>query len=254
MSGSTSCRGRTAVPSGRSTPSRTRSWTRCGHAASRACGSSACGSGARASQRIKQLRGNPEAVASAYSLDDYRIADDLGGEAAWHDLRDRAWARGIRLAADMVPNHMGIDSRWVMEHPEWFIAARRAALPRLFLDRPQPVERRAGGHLSRGPLRRRLGRRGRVQARRPLERRRALPVPRQRRHLASPGTTPRSSTSCAPTSGKQVIRTIIDVARRFPVIRFDAAMVLAEAPHPATVVSRSRGAAAGPSRRAPSRR
>ncbi len=34
-----------------------------------------------ASQRIKQMMGNPEAVASAYSLLDYRIADDLGGEA-----------------------------------------------------------------------------------------------------------------------------------------------------------------------------
>src|SRR6185503_19575832 len=65
-----------------------------------------------ASQRIKQLRGNPEAVASAYSLDDYRIADDLGGEAAYENLRDRAWARGVRLASDMVPNHMGLDSRW----------------------------------------------------------------------------------------------------------------------------------------------
>ena len=29
------------------------------------------------------MRGNPDAVASAYSLDDYRIADDLGGEAAY---------------------------------------------------------------------------------------------------------------------------------------------------------------------------
>ena len=82
-----------------------------------------------ASQRIKQLRGNPEAVASAYSLDDYRIADDLGGEDAWRDLRDRAWARGIRLAADMVPNHMGIDSRWVMEHPEWFIGRDEPPFP-----------------------------------------------------------------------------------------------------------------------------
>ena len=39
--------------------------------------------------------------------------DDLGGEAAFEDLKDRAWARGIRMASDMVPNHMGIDSRWV---------------------------------------------------------------------------------------------------------------------------------------------
>jgi hypothetical protein len=35
-----------------------------------------------ASAHIKQLCGNPEAIASAYSLKDYRIADELGGEAA----------------------------------------------------------------------------------------------------------------------------------------------------------------------------
>ncbi len=76
-----------------------------------------------ASRRIKQMRGNPEAMASAYSVFDYRIADELGGDEAWRSLRDRAAARGIRLAADMVPNHMGIDSQWVVEHPERFISS-----------------------------------------------------------------------------------------------------------------------------------
>ncbi len=76
----------------------------------------------RASQKIKQLCGNPDAVASAYSLYDYYIAADLGGEEALRNLKERAWRRGIRLASDMVPNHMGIDSRWVLEHPDWFIA------------------------------------------------------------------------------------------------------------------------------------
>jgi hypothetical protein len=76
----------------------------------------------RASQRIKQLRGQADAVASAYSLYDYQIAWDLGGEDAYANLRERAWRRGIRLASDMVPNHMGIDSRWVVEHPDWFIS------------------------------------------------------------------------------------------------------------------------------------
>ena len=52
------------------------------------------------------------------------------------DLRDRAWARGIRLASDMVPNHMGIDSRWVMEQPDYFVQRARPALPGLLLDRP----------------------------------------------------------------------------------------------------------------------
>src|SRR5204863_469257 len=58
-----------------------------------------------ASERIKRWRGNTEAVASAYSLDDYRIADDLGGEEALAELRARAWRHGIRMASDMVPNH-----------------------------------------------------------------------------------------------------------------------------------------------------
>ncbi|MGN6813839.1 MAG: alpha-amylase family glycosyl hydrolase, partial [Thermomicrobiales bacterium] len=82
-----------------------------------------------ASKRIKQLTGNPEAVASAYSLLDYRIADDLGGDAAVANLRGRAWDRGIRLASDMVPNHMGIDSNWVMDHPDWFISLPYSPFP-----------------------------------------------------------------------------------------------------------------------------
>ena len=75
-----------------------------------------------ASQRIKQMCGNPEALASAYSIYDYRVADDLGGEDALNNLKHRSWQRGIRLASDMVPNHMGIDSPWLVEHPEWFLS------------------------------------------------------------------------------------------------------------------------------------
>ncbi|MCK3107518.1 alpha-amylase family glycosyl hydrolase, partial [Escherichia coli] len=68
------------------------------------------------------MMGNPDAVASAYSLYDYVIAKELGGEAALDVLRQKAWQRGIRLASDMVPNHTGIDSKWVIEHPDWFIS------------------------------------------------------------------------------------------------------------------------------------
>ncbi len=96
-----------------------------------------------ASATIKRIRGNPEAVASAYSLDDYRIADDLGGEDALLDLRARAWARGIRLASDMVPNHMGIDSRWVLEHPDRFLSIPEPPFPGYTYDGPDlsPDER-----------------------------------------------------------------------------------------------------------------
>ncbi|MCP4571011.1 MAG: alpha-amylase [bacterium] len=82
-----------------------------------------------ASRTIKQWMGNPDAAASAYALDDYGIAADLGGENAWRDLRDRAWQRGIRLASDMVPNHMGVDSRWVVEHPEYFLQLDQPPYP-----------------------------------------------------------------------------------------------------------------------------
>jgi glycosidase len=75
-----------------------------------------------ASRRLKQRMGQPDAAASAYSIYDYKVAADLGGEAAVTRLQERALQRGIRLSADMVPNHMGIDSRWVIEHPEWFIS------------------------------------------------------------------------------------------------------------------------------------
>src|SRR5512139_2006005 len=82
-----------------------------------------------ASQRMKQRMGDADAVASAYSLHSYDIADDLGGWSALENLRWRAWQRGIRLSADMVPNHMGIDSKWVIEHPDWFLSLPYSPYP-----------------------------------------------------------------------------------------------------------------------------
>ncbi len=82
-----------------------------------------------ASKRIKHLCGNPDAEASAYSLHDYQIAAQLGGWEALDNLRARCEERGIRLASDMVPNHTGIDSTWVHEHPDWFVQLPWAPFP-----------------------------------------------------------------------------------------------------------------------------
>ncbi len=82
-----------------------------------------------ASKRIKQINGNPEAAASAYSLLDYEIADNLGGWDALDNLRRRCWNRGIRLASDMVPNHTGMDGKWVIEHPDYFITTKDCPFP-----------------------------------------------------------------------------------------------------------------------------
>jgi hypothetical protein len=83
----------------------------------------------RASKTIKQLCGNQDAVASAYSLFDYKHCRRPGRRSAYINLRDRCYRHGIRLASDMVPNHMGIDSPWVIEHPEWFISRRIRPIP-----------------------------------------------------------------------------------------------------------------------------
>jgi len=181
----------------------------------------------RASQTIKQLCGNREAVASAYSLSDYRIAEDLGGEAAYINLRDRCYHRGIRLASDMVPNHMGIDSPWVVEHPDWFISRP---------DPPYPAYNFDGPNLSSDP---------RVEIR--IERHyyeqtdAAVVFQRRDRHTGetryiyhgNDGTSfPWNDTAqldyLNPAVREQVIQTILHVARLFPVIRFDAAMTLAK--------------------------
>ena len=82
-----------------------------------------------ASKKIKNMRGNPDAVASAYSLYDYQIASDLGGQEAYDNLKWRAWERGVRMASDMVPNHVGIDGRWVVEHPDWFLQLDHSPYP-----------------------------------------------------------------------------------------------------------------------------
>ena len=180
----------------------------------------------KASEKIKRMRGNPDAVASAYSLDDYQIAEDLGGETAYANLRDRAAGHGIRLASDMVPNHMGIDSRWMIEHPEWFLS-----LP----EPPYPAYTYTGPDLSSDP------RVGIVLEDHYWDDSDAAVVFKRfdretgdERYVyhGNDGTSfPWNDTAqldfLSAEVREQVIQTILDVARRFPIIRFDAAMVLA---------------------------
>jgi glycosidase len=180
----------------------------------------------RASQKIKQWRGNAEAAASAYSLMDYTIADDLGGEEAFGLLRKRCAARGIRLSSDMVPNHMGIDSRWVIEHPDWFLQ-----LP----DPPYPAYTFTGGNLSDDE-------RVTIQIEDHYWDSTDAAVVFKRTDNWTGGVTyiyhgndgtsmPWNDTAqldyLKPEVREAVIQTILHVARKFPIIRFDAAMTLA---------------------------
>lgn len=181
----------------------------------------------RASQQIKQLTGNPEAVASAYSLFDYQIAADLGGEEAYQNLSERAWQRGIRLASDMVPNHMGIDSKWVVEHPDWFISLDYSPFPSYTFNGPDlSWDERVGIFLEDHYYTRTDA----AVAFKRVDRRTGS---EKYIYHGNDGTSmPWNDTAQLNFLNLEVreavIQTILHVARKFPIIRFDAAMTLAK--------------------------
>ena len=75
----------------------------------------------RASQRIKQRMGQEDAVASAYSLYSYDIAEDLGGGSGAPGPRARA-AAAVSASPPDGPHPHGHRLRRIMEHPDWFLS------------------------------------------------------------------------------------------------------------------------------------
>jgi hypothetical protein len=180
-----------------------------------------------ASRRIKQRIGDRDALASAYSLKTYEIASALGGKSAYESLARRAAARGIRMAADMVPNHVGLDGDWVVEHPEWFL---QTDVP------PFPAYRFGGPDLSSRPEVSIFVEEGywsksdAAVVFRLLDHR----TGKQRfiYHGNDGTSTPWNDTAQLDYTNADVRRAVIDlilgVAREFPILRFDAAMTLAK--------------------------
>lgn len=179
-----------------------------------------------ASRVIKQLCGNKEAESSAYSLYDYEISPRLGGENAIENLRSRLMKRGVRLASDMVPNHTGIDSPLVVEHPDYFISQSYKPFASYTYTGPDlssssDVEIKIEDHYFNQTdcavtFMRRDKRTGEV---------------RYIYHGNDGTSMPWNDTAQLDYLNEDVRRTVIDiilhVARTFPIIRFDAAMTLA---------------------------
>lgn len=181
----------------------------------------------KASKTIKQLRGNPEAVASAYSLYSYEIAAELGGYEAFKTLKDRAWKRSIRMASDMVPNHMGIDSQWVVEHPDWFISLDYSPFPSYSFSGPNlSWDDRVGIYIEDHYY-------DNSDAAVVFKRVDRWTGTEKYVYHGNDGTSmPWNDTAqlnyLLPQVREAVIKTILHVARLFPIIRFDAAMTLAK--------------------------
>jgi glycosidase len=180
-----------------------------------------------ASQKIKQICGNPEAVSSAYSLYDYTIAVDLGGEEEYKILQDRAWSKGIRLASDMVPNHTGIFSKWVIEHPHWYVQADNPVFPGYNFSGPNLSEdNRVSLFIEDGYW-------NRSDAAVLFKRVDNFTGSVTYIYHGNDGTSmPWNDTAqlnyLLPEVREAVIQTILHVARKVPIIRLDAAMTLAK--------------------------
>ncbi|MCB0747105.1 MAG: alpha-amylase, partial [Ignavibacteriae bacterium] len=180
-----------------------------------------------ASKKIKHMMGNVDAVASAYSLYDYQIANDLGGEAAYNIFNERAKSQGIRLASDMVPNHTGIYSKWIVEHPEYFIQLDYSPFPNYKftgenLSEHHNVEIRIEDQYW-----------AKTDAAVVFQRRNSKTGEVKYIYHGNDGTNmPWNDTAqlnlLKAEVREAVIQKIFEVARKFSVIRFDAAMTLAK--------------------------
>ncbi|MFQ5349858.1 MAG: alpha-amylase, partial [Thermoanaerobaculia bacterium] len=152
-------------------------------------------------------------------------AERLGGEEALSALRRRAAEHGLRLAADMVPDHTGVDSQWVLDHPERFIGQTDCPFPGYSFDGPDlspdpsvaiHIEDHYYDRSDAAVVFRRTDR--------------ASGEVRYIYHGNDGTSMPWNDTAqldyLRPETREAVIRQILEVARNFSVIRFDAAMTL----------------------------
>jgi glycosidase len=58
---------------------------------------------------------------SPYAVKAFKVARELGGEAALAKLRARLNSRGIGVILDFVANHTACDADWVVKHPEYYV-------------------------------------------------------------------------------------------------------------------------------------
>lgn len=180
-----------------------------------------------ASKTIKQLCGNPDAESSAYSLKGYNISGRIGGWDALSNLRWRCEMRGIRLASDMVPNHMGLDSDWLVDRPELFMQQDWIPYPTYTYNGPDvssnpAIEVKIEDHY--------YNRTDAAITFRLYDRRtgKTSYVFHGNDGTSIPWNDTAQLDFLKGETREAVIQQILDVARNFHIIRFDAAMTLAK--------------------------
>ncbi len=179
------------------------------------------------SKKIKELNGDKEAIASAYSLYDYQISKELGGDYSYDIFRKKAEKYRLRIGCDMVPNHTGLDSRLMAEHPDWFINLPYSPFPgytftRQNLSENPNFEVRLEDHYF-----------DKTDAAVVFQYKNSQTGEIKYIYHGNDGTSfPWNDTAqlnyLLPEVREAVIKDIVRISKRFPIIRFDAAMTLAK--------------------------
>jgi hypothetical protein len=178
-----------------------------------------------ASKRIKQLYGHDQLIASAYSILDYKISEDLGGESALNDLKTKASKKGIYLACDMVPNHTAIDSPWLSKHPEWYIHTSVKPVDTWEFDSPDlSTDPSVAIHLEDGYYKQ--TRAAEVFQYKAKSSRNPLYIYHGNDGTSMPWNDTAQLDYLNPETRQAMKSRIIEVARKFSIVRMDAAMTL----------------------------
>lgn len=65
---------------------------------------------------------------SPYALAEYTVDSRIGGRDGLQTFRERLARRRIKLILDFVVNHTGLDHRWLIEHPDFYVQGGKASL------------------------------------------------------------------------------------------------------------------------------
>ena len=71
-----------------------------------------------------------DVIGSPYSVAEYDVAPFLGGMKGLVIFRNLLARKGVGLILDFVPNHTGVDHRWVTQRPEYYIQGDEGDLKR----------------------------------------------------------------------------------------------------------------------------
>ena len=67
-----------------------------------------------------------DVIGSAYAIQDYRVAAQLGGRGGLAVFREQLKQHNIKLILDYVPNHVATDHAWIQHRPDYFIQGTAA--------------------------------------------------------------------------------------------------------------------------------